>query len=78
MKMKKLILCLVAMTGMLTLSAQRAYDIPFPILGGELSNSAATSVADIDAVMPRMRTLGLRVDGTHRGQVRLYAHRPDY
>ncbi len=59
MKMKKLILCLVAMTGMLTLSAQRAYDIPFPILGGELSNSAATSVADIDAVMPRMRTLGL-------------------
>ena len=32
---------------------------PFPILGGELSNSAATSVADIDEVMPRMRALGL-------------------
>ena len=31
----------------------------FPILGGELSNSAATSVDDIDEVMPRMRALGL-------------------
>lgn len=29
------------------------------ILGGELSNSAATSVADIDEVMPRMAALGL-------------------
>ncbi|MCH5309043.1 MAG: DUF5597 domain-containing protein [Prevotella sp.] len=29
------------------------------ILGGELSNSAATSVADIDEVMPRMRAAGL-------------------
>ena len=29
------------------------------ILGGELSNSAATSVADIDEVMPRMARLGL-------------------
>ena len=29
------------------------------ILGGELSNSAATSVADIDEVMPRMKALGL-------------------
>ncbi len=29
------------------------------ILGGELSNSAATSVADIDEVIPRMKTLGL-------------------
>ena len=29
------------------------------ILGGELSNSAATSVEDIDEVMPRMKTLGL-------------------
>ena len=32
--------------------------LPF-ILGGELSNSAATSVADIDEVMPRMKALGL-------------------
>lgn len=29
------------------------------ILGGELSNSAATSVEDIDEVMPRMAALGL-------------------
>ena len=29
------------------------------ILGGELSNSAVTSVEDIDSVIPRMRTLGL-------------------
>lgn len=31
----------------------------FPILGGELSNSAATSVEDIDEVIPRMKMLGL-------------------
>ncbi len=31
----------------------------FPILGGELSNSAATSVNDIDEVLPRMKDLGL-------------------
>ena len=29
------------------------------ILGGELSNSAATSIDDIDEVMPRMKALGL-------------------
>jgi len=29
------------------------------VLGGELSNSAATSVADIEEVMPRMRKMGL-------------------
>lgn len=29
------------------------------VLGGELSNSAATSVADIENVMPRMRDMGL-------------------
>ena len=44
------------MIGVLNISAQ---DLDFPILGGELSNSAATSAADIDEVMPRMRTLGL-------------------
>ena len=32
---------------------------PFQLLGGELSNSAATSCADIDVVMPRMAALGL-------------------
>ena len=40
----------------LTVSAQK---LGCPILGGELSNSAATSVADIDEVMPRMKALGL-------------------
>ena len=42
--------------GVLTLQAQ---GLSRPILGGELSNSAATSVEDIEEVMPRMRTLGL-------------------
>jgi len=32
---------------------------PMLILGGELSNSAATSVADIDSVLPRMARMGL-------------------
>lgn len=32
---------------------------PMLILGGELSNSAATSIADIDSVMPRMARMGL-------------------
>ena len=36
-----------------------AFPVTFPILGGELSNSAATCVDDIDAVMPRMRQMGL-------------------
>ena len=31
----------------------------YKILGGELSNSAATSVNDIDEVLPRMKALGL-------------------
>ena len=46
----------MAMMGVLTLHAQRLDE---PILGGELSNSAATAVEDIDEVMPRMRALGL-------------------
>ena len=29
------------------------------VLGGELSNSAATSINDIDEVMPRMAAIGL-------------------
>lgn len=32
---------------------------PMLLLAGELSNSAATSIADIDSVMPRMHRLGL-------------------
>lgn len=34
-------------------------DKPMLVLGGELSNSAATSVDDIKAVLPRMKALGL-------------------
>ena len=58
--MKRRLLCSMVLAlcvmGVLTLQAQR---LSRPILGGELSNSAATSVEDIDEVMPRMRALGL-------------------
>ena len=54
--MKRLTVSILAAIAVLTVSAQR---LNMPILGGELSNSAATSVADIDEVMPRMRALGL-------------------
>ena len=43
----------------LTLSLQLPVNAQEPILGGELSNSAATSPQDIDEVMPRMKALGL-------------------
>ena len=43
--MYKKIFCLVLMMSVLAVSAQK---LSFPILGGELSNSAATSVEDID------------------------------
>ena len=39
--------------------AYNANEKDFVILGGELSNSAATSVSDIDEVLPRMKALGL-------------------
>lgn len=42
----------------LTVKAQNTWKQDM-ILGGELSNSAATSVEDIDDVMPRMKALGL-------------------
>lgn len=45
----------MALLAALSLQAQ---DMPI-ILGGELSNSAVTSVEDVDEVIPRMRTLGL-------------------
>ena len=58
--MKRLIISLVALITMQSAFAvDRLSSLPCPILGGELSNSAATSVADIDEVMPRMRSLGL-------------------
>lgn len=57
--MKNLITALLlTLTGWATISAQTNNSDMF-ILGGELSNSAATSVADIDEVMPSMKTLGL-------------------
>ncbi len=40
-------------------ATDRLSSLPCPILGGELSNSAATSIDDIDEVLPRMRALGL-------------------
>ena len=42
-----------------TMPAYNSNEHNFVILGGELSNSAATSVSDIDEVMPRMKALGL-------------------
>ena len=58
--MKRQLLCSLVLVlcfmGVLTLQAQ---GLSRPILGGELSNSAATSVEDIEEVMPRMRALGL-------------------
>ena len=58
--MKRQLLCSLVLAlcfmGVLTLQAE---GLSRPILGGELSNSAATSVEDIDEVMPRMRALGL-------------------
>ena len=58
--MRRLIISLVVMVTMQSaFAADRLSALPCPILGGELSNSAATSVADIDEVMPRMKALGL-------------------
>lgn len=53
--MKKIIISIYMLCATMLVIAQTE----FPILGGELSNSAATSVEDIDEVMPRMKTLGL-------------------
>ena len=58
--MRRLIISLVALVTMQSVFAvDRLSSLPCPILGGELSNSAATSVTDIDEVMPRMKALGL-------------------
>ena len=53
--MKRIILALALF---ISLTANAQLD-GFAILGGELSNSAATSVEDIDEVLPRMKALGL-------------------
>ena len=52
--MKRAKLLVVVLSAVFGLQAQE-----LPILGGELSNSAVTSVEDVDEVIPRMRTLGL-------------------
>ena len=61
--MKKILLMMLVLVLTLGAEAQRGDRrlslLPCPILGGELSNSAATSVEDIDKVLPRMKTLGL-------------------
>ena len=56
-----LLAAMLTMTATLTVQAGdgRRPAGPFPILGGELSNSAATSTDDIDEVLPRMQQLGL-------------------
>jgi len=58
--MRRLIITLIALVTMQSIfAADRLSALPCPILGGELSNSAATSVEDIDEVLPRMKALGL-------------------
>ena len=56
---KALVLTLLALLATTAEVTARDVSLPYPILGGELSNSAATSPADIDEVMPRMKALGL-------------------
>ena len=58
--MRRLIISLITLvTIQSAFAVDRLLSLPCPILGGELSNSAATSMEDIDEVMPRMRALGL-------------------
>lgn len=60
MKKCRVISALLGIFVMLVSNTLRAEDvIQLRILGGELSNSAATSVSDIEKVLPRMKTLGL-------------------
>jgi len=54
--MKRVIIILMSLFVAFSVNAQTT---DFVILGGELSNSAATSVSDIDEVLPRMKSLGL-------------------
>ena len=61
MKKDRFLSVLLSIFMMLVSNTLRADDVisQFHILGGELSNSAATSVSDIDEVLPRMKALGL-------------------
>ena len=58
MNRKWIVFAAMFLTFGLTVKAQNTWKQDM-ILGGELSNSAATSVEDIDDVMPRMKALGL-------------------
>jgi len=53
--MKRAKLLVITLLAVLAVQAQ---ELPL-ILGGELSNSAVTSLEDVDEVIPRMKTLGL-------------------
>ena len=55
-KMKRVIILLMSLLVAYNVNAQMK---DFHILGGELSNSAATSVSGIDEVLPRMKALWL-------------------
>ena len=57
--MKRIATILLALVAALSVQAADRLSLPYPILGGELSNSAATCIADIDEVLPRMKSLGL-------------------
>jgi beta-galactosidase GanA len=61
MKKDRIKSALLSIIMMLLSNTLRADNVSsqFRILGGELSNSAATSVIDIEEVLPRMKTLGL-------------------
>lgn len=61
MKKGRIISVLLGIFMMLMSNTLRADNVisQFHILGGELSNSAATSVSDIEEVLPRMKVLGL-------------------
>ena len=61
MMKSRIISALLSIFMMLMSNTLRADNVisQFHILGGELSNSAATSVSDIDEVLPRMKVLGL-------------------
>jgi hypothetical protein len=54
--MKRIVFIAISLFMVISGYAQLNYS---PILGGELSNSAATSISDIDEVLPRMKQLGL-------------------
>ena len=61
MKKGSIITAFLAIFMMVAPSSLRADNVlrQYHILGGELSNSAATSVDDIEEVLPRMKALGL-------------------